>query len=320
MGVKIAMNVFRLTPLRQFCAVADAGSITLAARALRVGQPALTRSIRRVERDFGEPLFRRTTHGVELTGFGEAMLPYARAILAEADRATEDWRYLRGQRGTRVKLGLTPNFVDAIVPETLRDTLAGDAGKLRIQLVTGNQEQLVAMLNSAQLDLALILSWKGVLAPYAGKVGGVLSEELAPAAVAAYAPAGHRLARERAVPLATLQDERWAIPHNLAITYIFQGVFTGNGLRSPAQTVNTTSLELLVSSCIDLGLLTVAPRHVMARHVAAGTMTPLDCKALELDYRVFLLLRAAVARTQAVGRIAGSLRARVRTLARARRP
>ena len=84
------MNLLRLSRLRHFCVVAERGSIGLAAHHLHITQPALTRSIRKVEEDAGEPLFERTAQGVRLTAVGRTLLPFAQAILAEADRAVHE--------------------------------------------------------------------------------------------------------------------------------------------------------------------------------------------------------------------------------------
>ncbi|MEM9493457.1 MAG: LysR family transcriptional regulator, partial [Myxococcota bacterium] len=53
--------------LKQFLAVARLGNITHAAEELALSQPALSRSIQRLEEEFGEPLFERKTRSVELT-------------------------------------------------------------------------------------------------------------------------------------------------------------------------------------------------------------------------------------------------------------
>ena len=70
--------------LETFCAVADAGSLSKAAEALTLGQPAITRQIRTLERLLGAVLLIRTPHGVHLTPAGLAVLPHARAAIVAA--------------------------------------------------------------------------------------------------------------------------------------------------------------------------------------------------------------------------------------------
>ncbi|WP_079166564.1 LysR family transcriptional regulator [Streptomyces oceani] len=74
--------------LRAFAAVADELHFTRAAARLYVAQQALSRDIRRLEREVGGALFVRTTRQVTLTPEGERLLPYARAVLAAQDQLT----------------------------------------------------------------------------------------------------------------------------------------------------------------------------------------------------------------------------------------
>ncbi|WP_149181759.1 LysR family transcriptional regulator [Streptomyces sp. TRM49041] len=74
--------------LRAFTAVADELHFTRAAARLYVAQQALSRDIRRLERDLGTELFVRTTRQVTLTADGERLLPYAQAVLTAHDDLT----------------------------------------------------------------------------------------------------------------------------------------------------------------------------------------------------------------------------------------
>ncbi|MFF8383131.1 LysR family transcriptional regulator [Streptomyces kanasensis] len=71
--------------LRAFTAVADELHFTRAAARLYVAQQALSRDIRRLERDLGTELFVRTTRQVSLTAAGERLRPYAEAVLTAYD-------------------------------------------------------------------------------------------------------------------------------------------------------------------------------------------------------------------------------------------
>ena len=76
-----------LRHLRYFVAVAEAGSITRAAHAVRIAQPSLSRQLRQLEQDVGEPLFDRGGRRARLTPAGEVLLPLARDLVGRADRA-----------------------------------------------------------------------------------------------------------------------------------------------------------------------------------------------------------------------------------------
>jgi LysR family transcriptional regulator, hca operon transcriptional activator len=85
-----AGGVLELRHLRYFVAVAETGSLTLAAeQRLHTSQPSLSRQIRDLEDQVGCELFSRGARGVELTAAGRAFLDHARLALIQADSAVE---------------------------------------------------------------------------------------------------------------------------------------------------------------------------------------------------------------------------------------
>src|SRR5258706_10330846 len=79
-----------LRHLRYFVAVAEEGSLTIAAeRRLHTSQPSLGRQIRDLEHQVGTELLSRSVRGVELTAAGKAFLGHAKLALVEVDAAVE---------------------------------------------------------------------------------------------------------------------------------------------------------------------------------------------------------------------------------------
>src|SRR5256885_16842553 len=77
-----------LRHLRYFVAVAEEGSLTLAAeKRLHTAQPSLSRQIRDLEYEVGVSLMSRSVHGIELTAAGRAFLDHARLALAQVEAA-----------------------------------------------------------------------------------------------------------------------------------------------------------------------------------------------------------------------------------------
>ena len=79
-----------LRHLRYFVAVAEEGSLTLAAdRRLHTAQPSLSRQIRDLEAEVGVQLLIRSPRGIELTAAGRAFLDHARLALSQVEAAGE---------------------------------------------------------------------------------------------------------------------------------------------------------------------------------------------------------------------------------------
>src|SRR3981189_2380485 len=83
-------SAMELRHLRYFIAVAEEGSLTLAAeKRLHTAQPSLSRQIRDLEYEVGVPLMSRSVHGIELTAAGKAFLDPGRLALTQAEAAKE---------------------------------------------------------------------------------------------------------------------------------------------------------------------------------------------------------------------------------------
>src|SRR5882672_5003389 len=83
-------GAMELRHLRYFVAVAEEGSLTLAAeKRLHTAQPSLSRQIRDLEYEVGVQLMSRSVHGIELTAAGKTFLDHARLALTQVDAAVE---------------------------------------------------------------------------------------------------------------------------------------------------------------------------------------------------------------------------------------
>src|ERR1700742_1489722 len=93
-----------LRQLEYLVTIVDQGSFTRAAERLNVTQPGLSHQFQALEREVGDPLLERLPRNVRLTPAGRAMLPHARAALAEAGRATTAARRAAGAAGGEMDL------------------------------------------------------------------------------------------------------------------------------------------------------------------------------------------------------------------------
>src|SRR5258705_5300573 len=120
-------RAMELRHLRYFVAVAEEGSLTLAAeKRLRTAQPSLSRQIRDLEDEVGAQLMTRNARGIELTAAGKAFLDHARLALIQVDAAAEAARRAAKPSKPTFAIGfLTGQEIDWLpqVMRVLRDEL-----------------------------------------------------------------------------------------------------------------------------------------------------------------------------------------------------
>ncbi len=145
-----------LRHLRYFVAVAEEGSLTLAAeRRLHTAQPSLSRQIRDLEYEVGVPLLSRSAKGIDLTPAGRAFLDHARQAIAEAEAAVEAARRAAKPDKPVFSMGfLTGMEVDwlPVASRILRDELPN----IEIRVVSQYSPQLADDLHRGKLDVAFL--------------------------------------------------------------------------------------------------------------------------------------------------------------------
>jgi DNA-binding transcriptional LysR family regulator len=194
--------------LRVVCAIAEAGSLTRAAAALRMTQPGLSAQLRRIETMLGGTLFDRRQEGAVPTPFGElvigragAVLPGIDGLLADTARAARRMspadRIRVGSVGAPL-LGHLLLAVKALLPEA--------------HLTARCQYSPVALLDdlaAGRLEAAVLGDHPEQELP---QREGVALHAIVTEPVFVLLPATHPLAARDEVPLPELLDEDWAVP------------------------------------------------------------------------------------------------------------
>jgi len=145
-----------LRHLRYFVAVAEEGSLTLAAeRRLHTAQPSLSRQIRDLEYEVGAQLMIRSAQGIELTAAGRAFLDHARLALAQVDAAREAARRAAQPAKLSFALGfLTGKEIDWL-PEAIR-LLRDELPNIEITVSSQYSPDLADALVRGKLDAAFL--------------------------------------------------------------------------------------------------------------------------------------------------------------------
>jgi DNA-binding transcriptional LysR family regulator len=142
-----------LRQLRTFEAVARHRSFTRASEELMVAQPAVSQQVRRLERELGVDLLRRTSRHVALTEPGEVLLAGARRVLAEAASVVDELQALRGLRSGRVAVGAMPPMPRLDVPSLIAAFHARHPA-IGVRLDEDTAANALAMLRRGELDLS----------------------------------------------------------------------------------------------------------------------------------------------------------------------
>jgi DNA-binding transcriptional LysR family regulator len=150
------LDYMQLHQLTYFVTVADTRHFTHAAERLGVAQPSLSQQVRALERALGSDLFVRARGNIGLTAAGEALLPYARRILAEVESAEQEIAELQQLRRGRVRLGATPSVCTGLLPEVVRDFRAHYPA-IRLELEESASHNLIERMGEGLVDLALLM-------------------------------------------------------------------------------------------------------------------------------------------------------------------
>ncbi|MFD6280986.1 LysR family transcriptional regulator [Streptomyces sp. NPDC060209] len=200
------IDVQRLRVLR---AVADHGSFSKAAAALRLTPSAVSQHVAVLERSLGAQVVTRSTRGVTLTQAGQIMVGAAEFVAAELEQARQQVERLSTGRvqltvatftsGGRYLLpGAVPRFM-ATHPSTT------------LHVREGEPEDTLPLVRQGAVDLALAYHFDGPLPVGPGPSSGLQWTPILEDPLHVVMPEGHRLAGHQALDIAELAAEPWVL-------------------------------------------------------------------------------------------------------------
>jgi len=143
-----------LNQLRVFDALARTGSVTSAARGLRVSQPAVSKQLAELESALALRLFDRLPRGVRLTEAGRVLAGYAERMFALEGAAEKELTSLRTGRSATLRIGASTTIGSYLVP-TLFGALKKLAPEAELSLSIGNTAQTLDLVRQQEVDLGL---------------------------------------------------------------------------------------------------------------------------------------------------------------------
>lgn len=287
--------------LRHFLAVATHGSIGKAAEASHITQPALSKSIRRLEDALEVKLFERTGLGTQPTPFGRALVEHANVILRDVERLREHIGDLRDGRVGHVTIGAGSSILETVVSRATTDLCSRHPG-LRVTAVAGLADQLMPDLLRGDLDLV-------VGARPANHVDArVAYRPLFRDAIGIVVRKGHPLLRQRRLALADVEDARWILPSpDHTFTKSCLACFGAAGLMGPTPTVVSGSVAFIDTVVRETDFLSFMPLTLVTTPDRRGALAQLKVPGSTWQREAILFQRAGVPSTPAAVELIAAL-------------
>jgi LysR family hca operon transcriptional activator len=263
-----------LRHLRYFVAVAEAGSLTVAAaRKLHTSQPSLSRQIRNLEEEVGAQLLTRRARGIELTPSGRAFLDHARAVLSQVEAAAEAARRVARPAKPCFSMGFLTGHELTWMPEALR-ILRDELPNIDVMISSQYSPLLAEGLAKGKIDAAFLRREKGI--------PGLAFRLLVKEPLMVILPSNHRLAALKAISPRDLAGETFIVVSNTApvLREVIDNYLKRSGANiKPAHEADHITMGMsLIASTGGVGLLPAyaqnfLPSSVTSRPLKGDTPT-----------------------------------------------
>lgn len=232
--------------LEYFAAVAAHKHVGRAAESIGLSQPALSLSLRRLEKSVQAKVVKRTPKGVELTAVGSALLSHVRRLLLARKDVVREISDLGAGRSGHLQVGVGPGIAEDLAG-VASAILIEEAPTVTLKVMVTSGDALPMALRNGEIDLYIA----GVR-PVSS--ADFVQEHLFDDHFVVYAAAGHRLARRKKVVLSDLVHARWAASTALTGGQRLSQVFEENNLPAPHFTMvsNSTVARLRAIASSDL--------------------------------------------------------------------
>jgi LysR family hca operon transcriptional activator len=262
-----------LRHLRYFIAVAEEGSLTLAAeKRLHTAQPSLSRQIRDLEYEVGVPLMIRSVHGIELTPAGRAFLDHARLALTQAEAAVEAARRAAQPPRTLFAIGFLTGYEMDWLPAVM-EILRAELPSTEVVVHSQDSPDLAAGLMCGKIDLAFMRPEK--------QPPGLKFRPLRKDPLIVLMSRGHALAARSSIRLQDIADQTFigVSPVRAPTVWAVINEYVKSiGLKPDHQAENLAMGISLVASTGGIGLLplysqNLLPKTVVSRPIRGASPT-----------------------------------------------
>ena len=252
-----------LRDLHYFETIAELEHVGRAAKVLNRSQPTLTSCVRKLEEQYGLPLFEKAGRGIRLTGGGAALLNWARKLRLDAEGAASELSDIaRGSAG-HIRIGIVPTAARFLLPHVTRMLLA-EAPNVTMKTVVALNYTLRPLLRAGELDLTVSTE--------STSEAGFVSKVVAQDAVVVAVNSQHPLLCRRGLKIRDLVGHKWVLqPPGAPTRQWLDHTFDQHGLPRPHVQIEANLLLLLPPLIAETGLLSFLSRqHLRPLQQEAG--------------------------------------------------
>ena len=266
----LRLRRLKLRDLHVLDAVAEAGSMAKAAPRLGMSQPAVSRVVADMEHLLGVPLFDRTSTGVELTRFGQALRRRTTAVTDELQQGLGELAFLADPTQGEIRVGTTEPMT--ALTATIIQNISDAYGRIRFVVSAADTLALHEKLRHREIDIA-VTRMAADFDRYQDLVGEALFED----ELAVIAGKHNPLVRRRHLTLRSLMNEKWLLgtPAMSFLRPFIEEAFRSEGLDVPAATVTCGSYAMQVNLLAAGPFLAILPRATLRYPAPHPTLAPL---------------------------------------------
>ena len=246
-----------------FIRAVELGSLMRAADDLGFSQSSVSRMVAALEAEWDVQLLERSRAGLTLTAAGEALLPYARELVAAQAGFAAAVDAIKGAQTGTVRIGTFSSVATHWLPQVIGTFLDEHPG-IAYELLLGDYAQIEAWVAEGRVDLGL------TQLPASPRVR---TRHLADDELMAVLPKGHPLAELAAVPAEALATERFLLLEKDGNTVVDEAFQTGGARPKP---VFTTWDDYAIMAMVEAGLgVSILPSLILRRIPYALEIRPL---------------------------------------------
>lgn len=269
---RVLRSNLKLRHLQLLVALDEFRHLGRAAEFLSVSQPAVSKTLVEIERMFELDLFVRSTRGTEPTAYGQAVVRFARSVLADFSRTRDEIAAVAGGAAGRTSVGAMVVAIPSLLVRAV-ELLKQRSARTTVLVEEGDLTRLLPRLRVGELDLFVGRLEPGYASP------DLDTETLYTEPMCIVVRPDHALAHDARVDWTKLVDVPWVVPPPWASSRVkLEQMFYKHRLAPPADIVETASFLATLTFVRERPAVGFLARGVARHFEAEGLIRVLNLK------------------------------------------